>query len=178
MSCEFESHFLHEKMNNAEIAGHVQASGAKGNLYAVTANLRLNNDMAVNVMELLRSRKIELPVSTSEAEEILLHNKEYVNTQDEYEVLRMRGPYMESNLLIEEMVNLEYERMEQTGMIRLSETSSRRKDRYVSFAMGCYFATQLSRDIYNSDKVDYTQIPFQVSSLASFFRNAVGQNRR
>ena len=156
-------------MNNAEIAGHVQASGAKGNLYAVTANLRLNNDMAVNVMELLRSGKIELPVNTSEAEEILMQNKEYVTTQDEYEVLRLRGPYMESNLLIEEMVNLEYERMEQTGMIRLSETSSRRKDRYVSFAMGCYFATQLSRDIYNSDKVDYTQIPFQVSSLDSFF---------
>lgn len=159
-------------MNNAEIASHVQAAGAKGNLYAITANLRLNNDMAVNVMELLNSGKIELPVTTSEAEDILVQNKEYVTTQDEYEVLRWRSPYMEANLLIDEMVNLEYERMEQTGMIRLSESSSRRKDRYVSFAMGCYFATQLSRDVYRTDKVDYEQIPFQASSLDSFFRKA------
>ena len=125
--------------------------------------------MAVNVLDLIKSGKIELPVPLSVAEEILLKNAEYATTDDEFTVLYYRRPFMETGLLIDEMVNLEYEKLEQTGMIRLTESSSARKDRYVSFAMGCYFATELSRDTYQTKKVDFEKFVVPVFSLDSFF---------
>ena len=156
-------------MNNADIAAHVSTSGAKENLFAITANLRLNNDMAVNVLDLINSGKIELPVPLSVAEETLMQNQEYATTDDEWTVLFYRGPYMETGLLIDEMANLEYEKLEQTGVIRLSEASSRRKDRYVSFAMGCYFATELSRDTYQHKTIDLKNYTAPVYNLDNFF---------
>lgn len=156
-------------MNNADIASHVSTSGARENLFAITANLRLNNDMAVNVLDLIKSGKIELPVPLSVAEESLLKINEYATTDDEFTVLYYRRPFMETGLLLDEMVNLEYEKLEQTGMIRLTESSSARKDRYVSFAMGCHFATELSRDTYQTKKVNFEKFTVPVSNLDSFF---------
>lgn len=156
-------------MNNTEIASHVSTSGARENLFAITANLRLNNDMAVNVLDLIKSGKIELPVQLSVAEEMLLQNNEYATTDDEFTVLYYRRPFMETGLLIDEMVKLECEKLEQTGMIRLTESSSARKDRYVSFAMGCYFATELSRDTYQTKRVEYDKFVVPVYNLDSFF---------
>lgn len=156
-------------MNNADIASHVSTSGARENLFAITANLRLNNDMAVNVLDLIKSGKIELPVPLSVAEESLLKINEYATTDDEFTVLYYRRPFMETGLLLDEMVNLEYEKLEQTGMIRLTESSSARKDRYVSFAMGCHFATELSRDTYQTKKVNFEKFTVPVSNLDYFF---------
>ena len=125
--------------------------------------------MAVNVLDLIKSGKIELPVPLSVAEESLLKINEYATTDDEFTVLYYRRPFMETGLLLDEMVNLEYEKLEQTGMIRLTESSSARKDRYVSFAMGCHFATELSRDTYQTKKVNFEKFTVPVSNLDSFF---------
>lgn len=156
-------------MNNQELANHVNTINAKENLYAITANIRLNNDMAVVTREMITSSKIELPVSVIEAEDVLMNFKEYATTSDEYTTLYYRSPYLEGALLIDEMVNLEYEKAEQTGIIRLSEASSKRKDRYVSFAMGCYFASQLARDVFGQAQIDFETFELPITNMDSFF---------
>jgi hypothetical protein len=51
-------------------------------------------------------------------------------------------------LLVNELVELEYTKLENTGLIRVHEKSGKCKDRYSSLAMGCYFANKLARDIF------------------------------
>ena len=57
------------------------------------------------------------------------------------------------------MVNLTYERKEQTGAIVVSEQGANRKDRYSSWSYLCYFASLLEQDLL-SDNSDYETCVF------------------
>ena len=59
-------------------------------------------------------------------------------------------PYVETELLSIEMMNLEFE--VRGGFIRVFEQRSGRKDRYVSFAMANFLARQLELKHYRKDK--------------------------
>ena len=55
------------------------------------------------------------------------------------------------------MVNLTYERKEQTGAIVVSEQGANRKDRYTSVSYGSYFIDQLELDLLGSSS-DYDYV--------------------
>ena len=59
-------------------------------------------------------------------------------------------PYVETELLSIEMMNLEFE--VRGGFIRVFEQRSGRKDRYVSFAMANFLARQLELKHNRKDK--------------------------
>ena len=77
-----------------------------------------------------------------------------VDTQLFYE-----QPYLETQELINECVELTYERKEQTGLIVISEQGANRKDRYTSVSYGVHFASLLEQDLL-SDNSDYETCVF------------------
>ena len=148
-------------MNDENIANRIKVTGAKPVIYVINASQKLNSDIAINMRNVLENQSIDFLINYNQAsEEILSKMPEYskacelgVDEQTFYE-----KPYYETQELISEMVNLTYERKEQTGAIVVSEQGANRKDRYSSCSYLCYFASLLEQDLL-SDNSDYDYVP-------------------
>ena len=68
--------------------------------------------------------------------------------------------------MISECAKLQYEKMPQTGVIKIQEKGSNRKDRYTSYSYGSYFIDKLELDLFGKRKTD----SFDPSALASLSR--------
>ena len=79
-----------------------------------------------------------------------LNDKYGYDTKDTSIRQQLSKPYVETEMLGIEMMNLEYEL--KNGYIRVYESHSGRKDRYVSFGMANYLARQLESDHYKKGK--------------------------
>ena len=124
-------------MNDPVIAKRIPNPNAKPVIFAIAASAKLNSEMAVNLQRLLIDKRIDLLISKEEAiNEIPKFAPQYLKTQEPEEQLFYEKPYMETALLINEMISLEYERLETTGLIRIHERGNEVKDRYSSLAMG------------------------------------------
>ena len=64
------------------------------------------------------------------------------------------GPFIETDFAVGEITNLEVERLDTTGVLRIKERAGNLKDRYSSLSMGCHFAVDLARDISNSEEIE------------------------
>ncbi len=144
-------------MNDEKMASKIQIAGAIENVYAVKAQLQTNSDIAVTMQETLNSGMIDLLISNTEAiDEITAIFPEYASASVETQ-LWFESPYLETVALINEMINLEYERGDQTGLIKISNNMDR-KDRYTSVSYGNYFARLLENDML-SDSSEYDYVP-------------------
>lgn len=142
-------------INDEDIAKRVNVSGAVENLYAVNASAKLNDDIAKSLRGILDTKMCDLLVNMDEAQDILQKNvPEYTNAIDGETMAFYERPYAETQALINEMMELEYTRNEQTGMVTLYETGSNTKDRYVSLAYGNYYINILEKDLM-SDNDEY-----------------------
>lgn len=142
-------------MNDDNIAARIKISGAKPVIFAINASQKLNSDIAFAMRSVLDDRKIDLLVNYNDAkEEILPKNKEYVETDNVDVQFFYEKPFLETQALISEMSNLIYERLEQTGLIKISEQGSNRKDRYTSVSYGNYFLSLLEQDLLSDSDDD------------------------
>jgi hypothetical protein len=89
-----------------------------------------------------------------EGREILKKLKGYHDLPIEIQS-KLEHVYIQTTMLINEMINLESEQSD-SGLIKLKEPRSRRKDRYSSVAYGNYIATLLEREYLskNSNNID------------------------
>ena len=100
---------------------------------------------------------IDLLISNTEAvDEIANFIPEYASADVDTQLFFERL-YIETVALINEMINLEYERGDQTGLIKIMNNSDR-KDRYTSVSYGNYFAQMLEHDLL-SDTAEYDYVP-------------------
>ena len=154
-------------MNNEDIAKHMPNPNGERVLYAITASSKLNSDMAVNLRTMFVDKRIDLLVGQADGiEELSAKVPEYMNTTDPEVQLAFEKPYLETMALISECTNLQYEKLENTGAIRLKERSGEMKDRYTSLAMGCYFASELERDLEKyADEDELFSAPVCVSKF-------------
>ena len=142
-------------MNDETIAKRVNVAGAIENIFVINATSKLNNDIAIEIRNVLDSKMLDLLVNLDIAEDTLQNNiPEYSSTSDPEIMSFYERPYMETQALINEMVSLEYIRNEETGVVKLFETGSDTKDRYVSLAYGNYFIGLLENDLLSDDS-DY-----------------------
>lgn len=152
-------------MNNEEVAKRINSGVDTPNVYAVSASQKFNSDIAFNLRQMLFDGKLDLLVNANEAaEELSIRWPEYLNGSAE-DQLRFESPYLETMLTIKEASELECEKLEQTGAVRLRERSGARKDRYTALSYGCWFASELGRDMDNDEDFDYTQLEFFASSV-------------
>lgn len=154
-------------MNNDNFANRIKNANAKPVIYAVNATQQLNSDIAFSFREVLSNNMIDFLVNYNEAvDEILPNIKEYVECSDS-ERFFYEKPFFETQLLISETASLIYEKMQQTGIIKIHEQGSNRKDRYTSCSYGSYFASLLEQDLLSqSEKHDYTKAPTCISNIS------------
>ena len=154
-------------MNNSDYAKVCQDSNAKECIFAINASQQLNSDIAVNFRQNLIENKIDFLVNNNIArEEILPQFKEYVESKDPDEQVRYEMPFLNTQLMINESAELQYEKMPQTGLIKIKEQGSNRKDRYTSVSYGSYFIDQLEKDLIgDSSNYDYSSAPICSSAI-------------
>lgn len=154
-------------MNNDNFANRIKNANAKPVIYAVNATQQLNSDIAFSFREVLSNNMIDFLVNYNEAvDEILPNIKEYVECSDS-ERFFYEQPFFETQLLISETASLVYEKMQQTGVIKIHEQGANRKDRYTSCSYGSYFASLLEQDLLSqSEKHDYTNAPTCISNIS------------
>ena len=130
-------------------------------IWAVFGNARFNSDCAIMLREGFRSGYLRLPVKEEDAETIMSGLKGFsaLSLQDRLEYLM---PYVNTTLLISELINLQHE--EAGGVVRINERRSKRKDRYSALSYNYYVATQLEKKIrrdearatsYNQNEFNY-----------------------
>ncbi|HFI0463179.1 TPA: terminase family protein [Streptococcus suis] len=120
-------------------------------VYAIKANARLNNDIAVALRTAFQNKKISLLISDVEKRDELVTDSaiNFLNKTplEQQEILM---PYLQTSLLVTELVSLRYEM--NNGNIKIVEVGSATKDRYSALAYVNYIAQQLETDALNEDK--------------------------
>lgn len=153
-------------MNDDVIADRIHNSTAPEVIYCINASAKLNSELAVNLRTMFAEKQIELLCPKEEGiAEVSKYVSGYAQLEPEEQLFYDR-PYLETMFLINELINLEYERMQNTGLIKIREQSGAVKDRYSSLAMGCYFVSMLARDLLSDDdEIGFSDAPVCVSNI-------------
>lgn len=147
-------------MNNDDWANSIKVAGANPCIFVVNATQKLNSDIANEFRMSLTTNMIDFLIPFNMAVETTLSNiDEYNDAIDVDSQIWYEKPYLETQEMISECVELVYEKKEQTGIIVISEQGNNRKDRYTSVSYGNYFASLLERDLL-SDTNDYEPVVF------------------
>jgi len=135
-----------------------KVDGAKECIYCISASKALNSTIAQTFRQRLAEGRIDLLVGVEQAkEEILCNIKEYMTTPDADEQIYYEKPFLETQAMISESINLVYEKDLQSGAITIYETASNRKDRYTSVSYGVYFASLLEQSqLIQAEEYEYS----------------------
>jgi len=130
--------------NNPDMAARCTSRNAEKVIWAINGAARFNSDCAVMLREGFKSGKIRLLATEYDGEKALASIKGYNNLHlsDQTELTL---PYVNTTLLINELINLQYE--DSNGLIKITEKSGMRKDRYSSLSYNYWVACQLEKNI-------------------------------
>lgn len=144
-------------MNDENTANRVRVDGAIDVLFAVNATAKINSEIAqITRREFMEHRMYLLAQYDIAIDEILPKVKGYSDAIELDTQMFYEGPYIETRALINEMINLTYDRMPDTGIIRIAEQGNNTKDRYTSVSYGIYFASLLEHDMLStSNQYEY-----------------------
>ncbi|MGE6627793.1 terminase large subunit domain-containing protein [Bacillus pumilus] len=120
-------------------------------VFSIKGNTKLNHEIASALRVNLQSSNIELLISEIEGSDFLSDKSSYKNADIEDKV-RMKTPYIQTTLLVNELVNLNHEIV--GGFIKIKEKSGKRKDRYSSLAYGNYLARYLESERLTKNNFD------------------------
>lgn len=130
--------------NDQTFADRCSDKNAPKVIWVINATAQLNNDMTLLLREQFRKGKINLLVSEFEAEEILQGYRGY-NSLSTAEKTKMILPYINTTLLINELINLQ---SEVKGVnIKVKEKSGMRKDRFSSLQYNIYVTMLLEQKL-------------------------------
>ena len=139
-------------MNNETYASVVKNPNAPAVIFAINATSQLNSDIAYSFRRSLMEHRTELLVNYNIAkDEILSENEDYKNELDVDMQFEFERPFLETQALINECAELLYEKSPSTGVVKIYEQGSNRKDRYTSCSYGSYFFDQLELDLDTND---------------------------
>lgn len=147
-------------INDDRLSERCVYSNAPKVVYSIRATPQMNSEIAVSFKDTLKRNKIKLLISENEADEILRKIKGYDKLPEDVK-LQFRMPYIQTSLLVNEMMNLEGE-ITDSGLVKLREQGSGRKDRYSSLSYLNIIASELERKL--KKKVE----PIDVSKLFLF----------
>jgi len=142
--------------NDDATAKRIRYDNAKPIVFVIKASATFNHQMHMYMKNTLESRRIEFLIGSMEAED---HFEKIIKKKmSADEEVDMKLPYIQTDLLLNEMVNLTNEKSKNTGLIRLIEPRNGRKDRYSSLAMGNYFIQMLEQDVLakSNKKIDWS----------------------
>lgn len=130
--------------NNPELAARCTNREAPKVIWSINGSPKFNSDCAVLLREGFKSGKIRLLENEYEGE-MQLKNLTGYDALPVSEKMCFKLPYINTTLLIKELISLKME--ESSGLIRLSEKSGMRKDRYSSLSYNYWVSTKLERGL-------------------------------
>lgn len=151
--------------NNPDMAERCTSRNAEKVIWAINGSAKFNSDCAIMLREGFKSGKIRLLATEYDGEKALSAIKGYdaLRLSDQAELTL---PYVNTTLLINELINLQYE--EQNGLIKISEKSGMRKDRYSSLSYNYWVACQLEKNIRkraSTSEVDNNTFMFRAPKI-------------
>lgn len=157
--CEYPSWTCFNDENSAE---RIKNKDALPVIYGIKANASSNHQMHLYMKDVFEKGKIKLLVNSVESKDYLDTKKEYTNGSA-LDKVQFELPYMQTDLLLNEMVNLSYEI--NSNYIKLVEPRMGTKDRYVSVGYGNAFINTLEQNLYVKKKVNLNEVPYFATSL-------------
>ena len=131
-------------MNNSDLEDRCKVKNAPKVIYAIKANARSNNDMTLALRAGFQNGYINLLIGDTNIEEKLSKIRGYGKLSESYQV-GMRMPYVQTTLLINELINLTHDTS--NGLIKVKEKTGMRKDRYSSLQYGYALLQELSKGL-------------------------------
>lgn len=126
--------------NDSTMAERCTVIGAPKVIWSIKASAQFNSDAAFLLREGFRSGRVRLPINEFEGEDLLKELRGW-SSLNPPEQLALKKVYIDTTLLVNELVNLQHE--ESGGKIKIFEKAGMRKDRYSSLAYNYYVAIQL-----------------------------------
>ena len=133
-----------DAVNNPEMSERCKVKGAPKVIYAIKANAKSNNDMCLALRNAFQNGYVNLLINDTNIDEKLSKIRGYSKLSDVQQA-RMRMPYLQTTLLINELINLTHDTS--NGLVRVRERSGMRKDRYSSAMYGLYVIQELSKQL-------------------------------
>ena len=166
--------------NDQTMAERCTVIGAPKVIWSIKAGAQLNNDCAVLLRDGFRSGRIRLLINEYEADEVLSEISGYAKLNPP-EKLKLQMPYINTTLLIDELVRLQHD--ESGGKVKISEKAGMRKDRYSSLAYNYYVAIQLENRMQRrSSAAGSLTDKFRIKPPSSYHGKAVsgthGRNKQ
>lgn len=131
--------------NNLEYAARCLDKTAPKVIWAITGSTQFNSDMYLTLREGFKSKKINLLISEVEFEEEKIEDIKGIAKLDPEMKLRFKMPYIETTLLVMELIELQHE--SKGNLIRVYEKANNRKDRVSSVGYNYYVQCQLERNL-------------------------------
>lgn len=127
--------------NDIVMADRCKVKNARKVVWSVKASAQFNSEIAFGLRAGFQNNKINLLVTENDADEVVTKIKGY-NKLSQTDKHMLKLPYIQTSLLINEIVNLDYT---QNGtMVKIKERSGNRKDRYSSLAYSYKIASDLA----------------------------------
>lgn len=133
--------------NNSELASRCLIKDAPKVIYSIKGQSEFNSQCAITLREAIKQGQIRLLISEYDAEDVLGELRGY-NTLEPADALYYKMPYIQTTLMINELINLEYET--KNSAIKVKEKSGWRKDRYSSLSYNIFVAKVIEREIASS----------------------------
>lgn len=157
--------------NDTTMADRCTVIGAPKVIWSIKATSQMNSDCAILLREGFRSGRVRLLINEYEADEALNEIGGYSKLNPP-EMLALKMPYINTTLLIDELVRLQHE--EASGKIKISEKTGMRKDRYSSLAYNYYVAIQIENKLNRRNGgLSSASDAFAIRSPSSFKGKAV-----
>ena len=136
--------------NDKVMAERCKVDNAPKVIWSIKASASFNNEICTLLRSGFQNGKINLLISEFEAEEVLRDKIKGFTKMPAYEQMQYKLPYIQTTLLVYELINLEYE-IKGTN-VKITEKSGMRKDRYSSLAYNYWVQCQLEREMLRKQK--------------------------
>lgn len=141
-----ETYYALSCYNDKVYAERCKVTNAPKVIWAIQATAQFNNDMYLGLREGFKQNKINLLINEFEADENLKDIRGY-NSLDSSGKVSLQMPYIHTTLLVNELINLEYET--KGTNIKVYEKSGMRKDRVSSVGYNYWVQCQLETRLKN-----------------------------
>ena len=139
--------------NDKLMAERCKVDNAPKVIWSIKANAAFNNEVCILLRSGLQNGKINLLISEFEAEETLKDKFKGFNKMLPFEQLQYKMPFIQTTLLVYELISLEHE-VKGTN-IKITEKTGMRKDRYSSLAYNYWVQCQLEREMLRKPKTGF-----------------------
>ena len=144
--------------NDKAMAERCKVDNAPKVIWSIKASASFNNEICILLRSGFQSGKINLLVSEFEAKEILKDKVKGYGKMPAFEQMQYELPYIQTTLLVYELINLEYE-VKGTN-VKITEKSGMRKDRYSSLAYNYWVQCQLEREMLRKQKTGFVALDY------------------